>query len=466
MIASDATPSDTLDTSGQWVRHDTMGQSSDRHEAFVSQRGGKDVVGKGAPRVSGVRSQLWFIPVMCVLGGVVLSLGTLTIDRLAGFDLIPRWMTGGPDAAMGILTTIALSMVSLATLVLTITMVVVQLAMGQFSPRIVQTFLRDRPSQLAIGLFVATFTHAMLSMREVQFDGDGQVPGIAIGVAYVLVLVSIAMLVLYVDHIGRSLRVSSLIELVGDDTRRLLDVEFGEMLPVAEPLPSTILASTSGVLTSIDRDELVELAASADCVLHVVPAVGSFVPAGATLLTVEGNVERLDRDAAIDCVELGLERTLDEDVAYGFRMLVDVAERSLSESPFLDPTTAVQAIDRLHDGLRQLAMRVIPDGRHHDQTGRLRLTVPAMAWDAYVHLAFDEIRLVGAASPQVSRRLVAALTDLIDYAPPDRRPVLVEQLDLLQAAICELPRDRRDRHRSAIADGQGLGTAGTNERVR
>ena len=129
-------------------------------------------MGKG-PRVSGVRSELWFIPVMCVLGGVVLSLGTLTIDRLAGFDLIPRWMTGGPDAAMGILTTIAVSMVSLATLVLTITMVVVQLAMGQFSPRIVQTFLRDRPSQLAIGLFVATFAHAMLSMREVQFDGRG-----------------------------------------------------------------------------------------------------------------------------------------------------------------------------------------------------------------------------------------------------------------------------------------------------
>src|SRR6188768_3677855 len=180
------------------------------------------------PRVSGIRSNLWFIPVMCVLAGVALSIGTITIDRLTDFDLIPRWMTGGPDAALGILTTIAVSMVSLATLVLTITMVVVQLAMGQFSPRIVQTFLRDRPSQLAIGLFVATFAHAMLSMREVQFEDGGQVPGIAIGVGYVLV--SIAMLVLYVDHIGRSLRVSSLIELVGDDTRRLLDEQFPETL--------------------------------------------------------------------------------------------------------------------------------------------------------------------------------------------------------------------------------------------
>ena len=138
-----------------------------------------------------------------------MSIGTIAVDRVTGFELIPRWLTGGPDAAMGILTTIAVSMVSLATLVLTITMVVVQLAMGQFSPRIVQTFLRDKPSQLAIGLFVATFAHAMLAMREVQFDGDGQVPGIAIAVGYVLVLTSIAMLVLYVHHIGRSLRVSA-----------------------------------------------------------------------------------------------------------------------------------------------------------------------------------------------------------------------------------------------------------------
>ena len=173
--------------------------------------------------MSSVRSSLWFIPVMCVFVGVLVSIGTIAIDRAGGFELIPRSLTGGPDAAMGILTTIAVSMVSLAALVLTITMVVVQLAMGQFSPRIVQTFLRDKPSQLAIGLFVATFAHAMLAMREVQFDGDGQVPGVAILVGFVLVLTSIAMLVLYVHHIGRSLRVSALIELVGNDTRRLLD---------------------------------------------------------------------------------------------------------------------------------------------------------------------------------------------------------------------------------------------------
>ncbi len=273
----------------------------------------------------------------------------------ADFELVPRWITGGPDAALGILTTIAISMVSLATLVLTITMVVVQLAMGQFSPRIVQTFLRDRPSQLAIGLFVATFAHSMLAMRDVSFEDGGQVPGVAIAVAYVLVLTSIAMLVLYVHHIGRSLRVSALIELVGSDTRRQLDRWYPESVAGPVQHDSVITAEESGVLIKIDRQAIVRLAVEADCTLRIAVPVGTFVPAGAPLAVVEGGSSGLAVTKVRQALTFGLERTLDEDVAYGFRMLVDMGERALSEGPFLDPTTAVQAIDRLHDGLRQLA---------------------------------------------------------------------------------------------------------------
>ena len=414
-------------------------------------------------RRSGVWSSLWFIPVLCVLAGLLMSLLTLAIDRATGFDLIPRWLSGGPDAAMGILTTIAVSMVSLATLVLTITMVVVQLAMGQFSPRIVQTFLRDKPSQLAIGLFVATFAHAMVAMREVQFDDGGQVPGVAVAVSYLLVLTSIAMLVLYVDHIGRSLRVSSLIELVGTDTRRLLDQQFPDLLDDDNADGTeTIAAPKSGVLVSIDRHRLVEMAAAADCVVHVVPAIGSFVPSGSQLLRIEGDIGRFDRDAAIAALGSALERTLDEDVAYGFRMLVDMAERALSDSPFLDPTTAVQALDRLHDGLRQLARRQFPDGRFHDSGGQLRLTVPVMDWDAYVHLAFDEIRIAGSRSPQVTRRLMAAFDDLLEIAPSERRPAIEEQLKLLCAGLRADTEDGTDRAFAMIPDVQGIGVAAGN----
>ncbi len=125
-------------------------------------------------RLLRLREGLWFIPLACVLAGVATSLGTIAIDQAYSYKLVPRSISGGPDAAIEVLGTIAASMVSLPALVLTITMVVVQLAMGQFSPRIVQRILQDKPSQVAIGVFVGTFAHAMLTLREVQADGEGR----------------------------------------------------------------------------------------------------------------------------------------------------------------------------------------------------------------------------------------------------------------------------------------------------
>jgi uncharacterized membrane protein len=323
----------------------------------------------------------------------------------------------------------------------------------------VQTFLQDRPSQLAIGLFVATFAHAMLAMREVQFGGDGQVPGVAVAVGYVLVLTSIAMLVLYVHHIGQSLRVSALIELVGTDTRRLLDRHYPDQLGDAVPPGNVIAAPRSGVLVGVDRQSLIELATASNCVFHVKPALGEFVPAGAPLVGVDGEPTGLDEQAVTEALRSGFERTLDEDLAYGFRLLVDVAERSLSDSPFTDPTTAVQCIDRLHDGLRQLAIRRIPEGRLYDDGGHLRVTVPTMTWNAYVHLAFDEIRRAGADSPQVARRLGAAIEDLLTVAPTERRPILEQQLQLLRQTVTESSRPAPDIEFALQPDSQGIGVA-------
>ena len=407
---------------------------------------------------------LWFIPVLCVVVGALLSFGTIAIDRYFDYELVPESVVGGPDAALAILTTVAVSMVSLAALVLTITMVVVQLAMGQFSPRIVQRILQDKPSQIAIGLFVATFVHAVLAIREVMptGNGEGTVPGVAVITAFVLVLASIAVLVLYVHHIGQALRVSALIELVGKDTRQLVERYYpdeGEAVAVLPGSDHVIAAAESGVITVIGYDVLVEEAARAGCVLELMPALGEFVPAGAPLFTVHGKPFGLDEKKVREGLVLKLERTLDQDVAYGFRLLVDIAERSLSDSPFQDPTTAVQAVDRLHDCLRQLARRPFPDGRYRDESGEVRLVVRTMNWEAYVHLAFDEIRMAGAGSPQVARRLKAALTDLKWFAPPDRVPILDLQSDLLTTATKSLMQDERDARMAFEEDPQGIGAA-------
>lgn len=409
-----------------------------------------------------VTSGLWFVPVLCVVVGALLSFGTIALDRRFNYEAIPRDLVGGPDAAVFILQTIATSMVSLTALVLTITMVVVQLAMGQFSPRIVQRILQDKPSQFAIGLFVATFVHAILALREVSNSGDGtgQVPGIAVVTAFVLVVASIAVLVIYVHHIGQSLRVSALIELVGKDTRSLLERLYPDEGPALEsPKGSArvVEARKSGAIVKIGFGELVEEARRAGCALELVPALGTFVPAHAPLLRVHGDAPGLDEDRLHEALIMKLEPTLDEDVAYGIRLLVDIAERSLADSPFQDPTTAVQAIDRLHDILRQLARRPFPDGRHRDEGGEVRLTVPTMSWEAYVLLAFTEIRIAGAGSPQIARRLMAALVDLRSVAPPERGEILEEQLDLLSDATHAAMRDERDARMALQPDPEGMG---------
>lgn len=399
---------------------------------------------------------LWFIPLSCVLAGVGLSFGMIAIDQAYNYELVPRSISGEPDAAIEVLGTIAASMVSLAALVLTITMVVVQLAMGQFSPRIVQRILRDKPSQLAIGVFVGTFAHSMLTLREVQTDGEGVVPGLAVLVAFVLIVISIIILVWYVDHIGRALRVSALIELVGKDTRKLLDNIYTDP-GAAESDRSTIPAPHSGVITRIDHDALVGVAERADCVLKLRPALGEFVPAGAPLFDISGPAERIDPKAVARLLEVSLERTLEHDMAYGLRLLVDIAERSLSDGPFQDPTTAVQAIDRLHDCLRQLAPRPFPDGQHRDRAAVVRLVTHPMSWEDYVHLAFDEIRMAGAKSPQIRRRLRAALEDLLAVAPPERKPPLREQLNLLEAEVENSTRDAQAWKDRRKGDARGLG---------
>jgi uncharacterized membrane protein len=156
-------------------------------------------------------------------------------------------------------------------------------------------------------------------------------------------------------------------------------------------------------------------------------------------------------------VLVGAERVHTEDPSYGLRKLVDVAERSVAQ-PFDDPTTTLQALHRLHDLLRQLAVRPLPAGEHRDEDGVVRLVERTLSWEGYVRLAFDEIRLAGAASPQVTRRLCAALEDLKRVAPPDRQAPLDRQLRLLTAAVHRAYEDEEDIAAALTPDAEGIGS--------
>ena len=145
-----------------------------------------------------------------------------------------------------------------------------------------------------------------------------------------------------------------------------------------------------------------------------------------------------------------------QDVPFGLRQIVDVAERALSPS-INDPTTAVQAIDQLHDVLRILVDRRFPEPWRADDDGRLRLVLPRPDWSSYVHLAFDEIRSSGQGSIQIMRRLRFMAEDLLAVAPSFRRRALQEQIELLDASIRRSFADRTDAVRARSPSPQGHG---------
>lgn len=405
-----------------------------------------------------LKTRMWVIPVLFVLGGVSLSTVCIALDPEG--ELVPQGISGDPTAAMQILYLISFAMLTLTGLVLSLLVLVVQLAMGSFSPRIVRQILQDRPSQCAIGLFAGTFTFSLLTMRTVRSAPEGgTVPGLALVVAIALVLSCIVTLVWYLNHVGQSLRVAALVGWVASDTLTALNRVFPDRGDRPELDDGLIPAKHSGVLFEVDHDRMVSLAKNASCSFEVLWSVGDFVPDGAPLVRIHGTPENVRTTAVVKCVALGPERTLNQDVAYGIRMLVDIAIGAVSSGPFGDPTTTVQAIDRVHEILRDIVRRPLHSGEFRDADGVLRLSVPALSWEGFVKLSFEEIRRAGAASPQITRRLSSAIDDLLEIAPAERRPALDQQRALLQESVRSAVQRPDHPETAMVPDPTGIGSS-------
>jgi uncharacterized membrane protein len=409
---------------------------------------------------------MWFLPMLWALGAILAALVLVEVDHRTGGD-DPGWLVFGRGAenARNVLSVVAGATLTFTGTVFSITIVALQLASTQFSPRVLRTFLRDRASQHCFGVFVATALYALMVLRDV--GDEVPVPGLALTGAFVMVLASIFAFVYLVHHVANSIRAVSIMEAVAAETRESIranfptdghdggaDAEDAE-LGLPEPTQVVTLDRGPGNLLGIDEDDLIDLARRHGCVLELLPAVGDYLPSNAPVFLVRGGDGGVRPAHVLAHVGTGPERTLFQDTLFGFRQLVDIAEKALSPA-INDPTTAVQAIDRLHDLLRRLAVRPMHSGRYHDEDGELRLVVRAPTWEHFVHLAFDEIRHYGIASIQVPRRLRAALLDLKRAAPEERHPALDEQLDALDQAVTreyDLP---EERSLALGADAQGL----------
>jgi uncharacterized membrane protein len=230
------------------------------------------------------------------------------------------------------------------------------------------------------------------------------------------------------------------------------------MLPDPARATGTVRhAGAPGVVLAIDLQGLASVAARSGCTLEVVPMVGDFVCSDDPLFRVHGgSLPPADEARLAEGVDFGRERTIDQDPAFGLRVIVDIASKALSPA-INDPTTATLAIDQIQRLLSLLARRRLDAAVVHDPGGRLRLFVRTPDWDDYVTMAVSEIRLYGATSPQVTRRLQAMLEALAAVVPERRRPALLSQLALLRGTVEGAYEDPTDRTQALRADLQGYG---------
>ena len=391
--------------------------------------------------VESIRTGFWAIPGACVVLAVFLGLALVKVDQRIEGDIAFAF-GAGPDGAREVLSAISTSMMTFTGLVFSITIVVLQLTSSQFSPRVLRTFLRDRQTQLSLGVFVATFAYSVTVLRTVRGGDDDQfVPAVATTAGLVLLLLSVGVFVAYIHHIATAIQVSSIIVAIAAETRGAIDRRYpvdggtGEQ-PTAHatlPVTSVVTASGSGVVNHMDNAQLVELARRSDVVLSTELRLGAFVPEGGPLVQVHGTTDGDIAKSVRESITLARDRTMRQDVAFGFRQLVDIGEKALSPG-INDPTTAVQTLDQLHDLLRRLATRELRSGVYVDTERRARLITPAETFAEYVELALDEIEQYGRDAKQVGDRIEVLLADLIDAARPEHRPLLLHRQAASRAA--------------------------------
>jgi uncharacterized membrane protein len=418
-----------------------------------------------------VRNSIWIVP--AILGSLAIAMG-VALPNLDEGTTTTIGISFGGEAARGLLGALAGGMITFTGFVFSILLLAVQFGSSQFSPRMLRRFLRDPTTKIALGVFMATFIYALLVLRSVGRAPDEDfVPHNSVSVALILLLVSMLAFLRLISRTTQGLRVASVLEDLGRDTRKTIDQVYPEPVdaqgddveafpPGSEASEAVEYKGAPGVLQSVDADGLVALAGR-DSVIELLVPIGNFVVTGAPLFRVHGPGGTVDPERLQRSIAIGDERTMTQDPAFAFRLLADISAKVLS--PVVnDPTTATQALDQIEVLLRMLARRRLTPGVRRDDAGRVRVRFPAPTWEDYLTLALDETRRFGEGSMQIARRLRALLETLRDEAPQGRRPAVEAELALLQSSVERSFTDPGDRDVAPTRDRQGLGFGGVARR--
>jgi uncharacterized membrane protein len=414
-------------------------------------------------------SSYWFIPGGMSVSAIVTALCLGYVDSIPEFS---EWFTNHsplqttPTAARSVLTIIAGSAISVAGVVFSITILVLNMAAAQFGPRLLANFMEHPGTQFVLGAFLGTFTYSLVMLTFIR-EGEGQeifVPQLGTSFGIVSGIISFLMLIYFINHVAVFIQAAHVIDSVSlrmskvmkdvfphhDTTASSPDDEEDESSQAENDACRQLLATQSGYIQAYDFPGLLELAEEHDLHITLKRRAGHFIMSGETLLAITPDKE-LDEDTEqelIQCVALGVERVLSQDPEFAVHQLVEIALRALSPG-INDPYTAINCIDRLAAVLAEMASRRLPSRYLCDDAGRRRVTTSPFTYVGMVDAAFDQLRQHAAGQAAVTFRLVEIIERLAKHPgkdpgrntiPQPFREALSRQLD----AICHLNRNGFD----------------------
>jgi uncharacterized membrane protein len=428
---------------------------------------------------------MWFVPSMLVLAGLVFAPLMIELDTRFGAEIdefLPFVFDGGAEGARVILGTIAGAMATVVGIAFSITIVVLQLAAGQYSPRVITTFRRDRGQQIVLGTYLATFIYSLLVVRQVTGPLEGAdpfIPGLSMLVALALAVICLGMLVYFVHHTSEQLRVADITRRIHHDLLGIAehlypegvgephsserdDASLLEELEHSSRLRIVVRSERSGYLRQVDTDKLVSLTDSPLHVVRVRPRIGEFVVERGPLIELHYDEEMASElreqciEEAKDCFLIGSRPTTSQNPELGIQQLVDIALRALSPG-VNDPTTAEQVMSQLGDWICRLAHRPFP--REVRLANGRMLVVPRPSFDDHSDEAFSQIRRAARTQIHVLHSMLDVFARIIETNPPDdrlrpihRQVVAIEQLATEDNVPLQDEREELVRHARSLLD--------------
>jgi uncharacterized membrane protein len=396
-----------------------------------------------------LKASYWFIPTLLTLFTIGLSALTIHLDRRGAAEWLigTGWLeTSGAEGARGQLSVIASAMISIASTVFAITIAAVVYASGNYGPRLLTNFMSDRGNQVSLGVFIATFVYALMTLRVVHSEGEtGQfVPHLSLLVSTGLVLLAVAVLVYFLHHVPASIRINAVLAGIGRALIKDIEERFPEGRQPPRPQPATrgeaLTATEVGYIEIIEFAALDQIARKEGATISLQARTGDFVHPHLPLLEISGAplggdlAERLRA-----CFSLGASRTRAQDLEFLIDELVEIALRALSPG-VNDPFTAVTSIHWMAAAMAKLADRELGYGPEHETYAAERVQPVADDFDHYLRRSFGEVRASAAANTIAARVFLEALAGVARGVPqgPRRAAIAREARQLVRQAECEL----------------------------